>query len=232
MNTKKNNIPYEDKLYQRLGYTFKNKGLIKQALTHCSAGSSNNERLEFLGDSVLSCVIANELYHRFPDASEGELSRLRAFLVKGDTLADIASELHLGDFIALGIGELKSGGHRRASILADALEAIIAAVFLDSDMSSAQTLIKKLYHQKLEDKQLRNNLKDPKTNLQEYLQANQGHLPQYQLTKTLGDDHTQVFFVTCQVNNIPFHTEGQGLTRRKAEQDAAKQFLYRLMEKN
>lgn len=230
MNKKSASILHEKKLFQRIGYTFKNIQLLTQALTHCSAGSDNNERLEFLGDSILSCVIAHELYTRFPNAPEGELSRLRAFLVKGDTLASIAAELELGDFIALGVGELKSGGHRRSSILADALEALIAAVFLDSDFQHVHTFINKLYHQRLEDKHLTNNLKDPKTNLQEYLQAHQEHLPQYELTQVVGDDHAQTFFVTCQVKNISFHTEGQGSTRRKAEQDAAKLFLNRLLK--
>lgn len=216
------------RLCRRLGYEFKTLALLKQALTHCSAGSENNERFEFLGDSILSFVIANALFEMFPEQSEGQLSRLRAFLVKGEMLAEIAAEIQLGDYLYLGQGELKSGGFRRASILADALEAIIAAVFLDGGFVASQQLILKLYSSRMEDESLNNNLKDAKTQLQEYLQAKKRPLPEYSLTKVEGDEHDQIFHVTCKVSGIKKPTIGYGPNRRKAEQHAAKQLLQHL----
>lgn len=215
---------------QHLGYTFNKPAFLKQALTHCSAGLNNNERLEFLGDAILSFVIANALYERFPEESEGQLSRLRAFLVKGDMLAQIAKELDLGNYLFLGHGELRSGGFRRVSILADALEALFAAVYLDGGMLAASQLILKLYHSRLEDRALQNNLKDDKTQLQEYLQAKKSALPVYKLVKKGGEDHEQVFHVNCQVTGIDLITSGQGSSRRKAEQQAAREFLKQLIE--
>ncbi|KTC87798.1 MULTISPECIES: ribonuclease III [Legionella] len=216
------------RLSRRLGYEFKKSAYLKQALTHCSAGSENNERYEFLGDSILSFVIANALFTLFPEQSEGQLSRLRAFLVKGETLAEIAAEIELGDFLYLGQGELKSGGFRRASILADALEAVIAAVFLDGGFVESQQLILKLYSSRLEDKNLNNNLKDPKTQLQEYLQSKKKPLPEYSLSKIEGEEHDQIFHVICKVSGIKTPTVGYGSNRRKAEQHAAEQLLQQL----
>lgn len=216
------------RLSRRLGYEFKNSAHLKQALTHCSAGSENNERYEFLGDSILSFVIANALFATFPEQSEGQLSRLRAFLVKGDTLAEIAAEIELGDYLFLGQGELKSGGFRRASILADALEAVIAAVFLDGGFAASQELILKLYSSRLEDENLNNNLKDSKTQLQEYLQAKKKPLPEYSLAKIEGEEHDQIFHVICKVSGIKTPTVGYGPNRRKAEQHAAEQLLQQL----
>lgn len=216
------------RLSRRLGYEFKNLALLKQALTHCSAGSVNNERYEFLGDSILSFVIANALFSMFPGQSEGQLSRLRAFLVKGEMLAEIATEIELGDYLFLGQGELKSGGFRRSSILADALEAVIAAVFLDGGIEESQKLILKLYDSRLTDECLHNNLKDAKTQLQEYLQAQKKPLPEYSLTKVEGEEHDQVFYVTCKVSGIKEPAIGYGPNRRKAEQHAATQLLQRL----
>jgi len=213
------------RLCRRLGYEFKNMSLLKQALTHCSVGNVNNERFEFLGDSILSFVIANALFERFVNESEGQLSRLRSFLVKGDMLAEIAFELQLGDYLYLGQGELKSGGFRRASILADALEAIIAAVFFDGGIHASQELILRLYKERLDDDGLRENLKDSKTQLQEFLQALKKPLPEYSLTKVEGEEHDQQFYITCTVKNIDKETFGKGPTRRKAEQTAAKLFL-------
>lgn len=209
------------RLSRRLGYEFKTRTLLKQALTHCSASSENNERFEFLGDSILSFVIANALFEMFPEQSEGQLSRLRAFLVKGEMLAEIATEIELGDYLYLGQGELKSGGFRRASILADALEAIIAAVFLDGGIQASQQLILNLYRTRLDDESLHDNLKDAKTQLQEYLQAEKRPLPEYNLTKIEGEEHEQVFHVSCKVSGIKKVTSGQGPNRRKAEQHAA-----------
>jgi ribonuclease-3 len=213
------------KLCQRLNYVFKNKALLKQALTHRSANAINNERLEFLGDSLLSTVIANALFHRFPQNSEGQLSRSRASLVKGEMLSIIAQEIGLGDFLILGQGELKSGGFRRASILADALEAIFAAIYLDSDFLHCQQVILELFEHRLNNAHLNENLKDYKTQLQEYLQSHKLTLPQYKLTKVEGETHDQIFYITCKVPGLNLTTEGSGSTRRKAEQDAAQKLF-------
>lgn len=213
------------RLSRKLGYQFRNLALLKQALTHCSASNDNNERFEFLGDSILSFVIANALFERFPNESEGQLSRLRAFLVRGDMLAEIAMELQLGDYLYLGQGELKSGGFRRASILADALEAVIAAVFFDGGMDASQQLILKLYHERLGDDALQNNLKDAKTQLQEFLQAKKLPLPEYTLLKVEGEEHDQTFHFLCSVSGINKTTIGIGGNRRKAEQESAKLLL-------
>ncbi|KTD45346.1 ribonuclease III [Legionella quinlivanii] len=215
-----------ERLYRRLGYRFANPALLKQALTHCSVSNeTNNERFEFLGDSILSFVIADALFEKFPQQSEGQLSRLRAYLVKGDMLAEIAVELELGDFLILGQGELKSGGFRRASILADALEAIIAAVYLDSGIDASKQLILKLFASRLDSSELQDNLKDSKTQLQEFLQASRQSLPEYNLLHIKGEEHEQLFYVSCVVKGYKIHTEGFGPSRRKAEQEAAKQFL-------
>lgn len=218
------------RLCRRLNYEFKTPAYLNQALTHCSAGIINNERLEFLGDSILGFVIANALYEKFPEQSEGQLSRLRSYLVKGDMLAEIALELELGDYLNLGQGELKSGGFRRASILADALEAIFAAIFFDGGLPEAQRVILNLYSTRLEDKLLNNNLKDDKTQLQEYLQAEKLALPEYTLAKVEGEEHDQVFYINCEVPGLSITSHGHGTNRRKAEQHAAKQLLQLLLE--
>lgn len=217
------------RLYKRLNYEFKSPAYLKQALTHCSAGILNNERLEFLGDSILSFVIANALYEQFPECSEGELSRLRAHLVKGEMLAKIALEIELGDYLYLGQGELKSGGFRRASILTDALEAIFAAVLLDGGIAASKRVILYLYKSRLGDRELRDNLKDPKTQLQEYLQAKKQALPEYTLTKVEGEEHEQVFHVLCTIARLNISVHGEGENRRKAEQRAARQVLEKLL---
>lgn len=197
-------------------------------------GSENYERFEFVGDSILSFVIANELFHLFPSQSEGQLSRLRSFLVRGDMLVEIARELDLGAFLFLGQGELKSGGFRRASILADALEAVFAAVFFDGGIDAAKEVILRLYQSRLADPNLNDCLKDSKTQLQEYLQAEKIALPEYALTKIEGDEHDQIFYVACTVAAGNKVTHGQGSNRRKAEQLAAKAMLeqLRLGQKN
>lgn len=214
-----------ERLSRRLNYQFNNIAYLKQALTHCSVGSTNYERFEFLGDSILSFVIANELFHRFPSQSEGQLSRLRSFLVRGEMLVELAKEIELGDFLFLGQGELKSGGFRRASILSDAMEAVFAAIFLDGGIEFAKEVILKLYRSRLEDSNLNDCLKDAKTLLQEYLQAEKIALPEYILTKVEGDEHNQIFYITCTVNGAKQKTFGQGSNRRKAEQLAAKSML-------
>lgn len=216
------------RLCRRLKYNFQDIKLLKRALTHCSMGNDNNERLEFLGDSILSFVIANALFERFPQESEGQLSRLRAFLVKGQSLAQIAIELQLGDFLYLGQGELRSGGFRRESILADALEAVIAAIYLDGGFEQSKSVILQLYATRLDDKSLKDTLKDAKTQLQEFLQARKKPLPEYTLTKVEGEEHNQQFYVCCKVEGVAFEANGSGVNRRKAEQEAAEILLQHL----
>ncbi len=216
------NLP---RLCRRIGYEFKTLAFLKQALTHRSASNKNNERFEFLGDSILSMVISHALFERFPDENEGQLSRLRAHLVKGEMLASIAVELELGDYLYLGQGELKSGGFRRASTLADALEAVFAAIYFDGGLSAAQDVILKLFHSRLNDPDLHDTLKDPKTQLQEYLQSKKLPLPEYTLANVLGEEHEQIFYVQCHVPGLNKSTQGHAETRRKAEQIAAKQLL-------
>jgi len=220
-----------DRLCRRLEYQFTKIGYLKQALTHCSVGSENYERFEFLGDSILGFVIAHKLFNQFPEQSEGHLSRLRSFLVRGEMLAEMAKEISLGDFLFLGQGELKSGGFRRASILADALEATFTAVFLDGGFDAAKNVILNLYRSRLDDPHLNDCLKDAKTQLQEYLQAGKFDLPEYTLTKVEGDEHDQMFYVTCIVNGIKNLAHGEGPGRRKAEQLAAKSMLRQLQIK-
>ncbi len=217
-----------NRLCRRLDYEFKTPAYLKQALTHCSAGVNNNERFEFLGDSILSLVISQALFEQFPDQNEGQLSRLRAHLVKGDMLAEIAKDIELGDCLYLGQGELKSGGFRRASILADALEAVFAAVFFDGGFIHAERVILKLYQSRLDSADLKNTLKDAKTQLQEYLQSKKIPLPEYTLTQVDGCEHDQLFHVRCDVLSLKQSTQGTAETRRKAEQLAAKQLLHQL----
>ncbi len=214
------------RLSRRLGYEFKTWGLLKRALTHRSAGVENNERYEFLGDSILNFVISSTLFIRFPEQTEGELSRLRSFLVRGEMLAEIANEISLGDYLYLGTGELRSGGFRRASTLADALEAVIAAVFLDGGLVASQELILTLYCSRLD--MQGGNLKDAKTQLQEYLQAHKKPLPIYDLLKIEGEEHEQIFHVVCKISGIKQTAIGRGASRRKAEQDAASLLLQQL----
>ncbi len=217
------------RLCRRLGYAFESEAYLKQALTHCSMGPVNNERFEFLGDSILSFVMAHTLFQLFPEQSEGKLSRLRAHLVKGEMLAAIALEIDLGAFLFLGQGELKSGGFRRASILADALEAVLAAIFLDGGIDAVRGVIMRLYASRLNDDQLHDSLKDAKTKLQEWLQAHKKVLPVYNLTHMSGDEHEQLFHITCTITGVKVTTEGAGLSRRKAEQIAAEQMLSYLL---
>ncbi len=217
------------KVYDITGYQFSNTGLLQQALTHRSySRSANNERLEFLGDSILNLIISNFIYHRFVAASEGELSRIRAALVKQETLARIARDVGLGEHINLGGGELKSGGFRRASILSDALEALIGAIYLDADFDHAEQAVLRLYGQRLQRLDMETTLKDPKTRLQEYLQSRQLELPVYLVTQTTGKSHDQVFTVTCQLEDLGFETKGRGSSRKKAEQQAAETMLDKL----
>jgi len=212
-------------LKKALNYEFANEDLLRQALTHRSAPGSNNERLEFLGDSVLQLVISELVFGERPDASEGRLSRLRSSLVKDSTLAEIAAELRIGDHLLLGPGEKKTGGHRRESILADAIEAIFGAAYLDAGFDTARTLIFRAYGERIRNLPRKAELRDPKSRLQEYLQARQIALPAYTLAKVTGKAHKQTFEASCAINALDVKTLGLGTTRRKAEQVAAAAML-------
>ena len=202
-------------------YEFANEDLLRIALTHRSVTGGNNERLEFLGDSVLNFVIAEAVYEARPNAPEGILTRLRASLVNDQALADIARDLGIGPYIILGSGELKSGGHRRESILADALEAIFGGIFLDAGFASARQVIRRVYGDLLRDFPDEDELKDAKTRLQEILQGQQANLPIYDLLEVSGKPHQQQFRVACSVEHFGLCCEGEGSSRRKAEQAAA-----------
>jgi ribonuclease III len=208
-------------LQRKLGYNFAQAALLQQALTHRSHSAANNERIEFLGDSVLNCCVAHELYQRFAQLKEGELSRLRANLVRQETLAELSQQLELGTYLRLGEGELKSGGFRRPSILADGLEALLGAVFLDGGFDAAQGVIRGLYAGLLEHLDPLTLGKDPKTLLQELLQARKIPLPQYAVVATQGAAHNQLFQVECQIPQLAIRTTGFGASRRIAEQEAA-----------
>lgn len=209
-------------LQTRIGYQFLQPDLLQQALTHRSFSATNNERLEFLGDSVLNFIIAHQLFNLFPDIPEGDLSRLRAKLVKESSLAEIAISLHLGDALKLGEGELKSAGWRRPSILADALEAIVGAVYLDGGFDSAQQVVALLYRDKLQTIDPTSIDKDAKSQLQEYLQSKKMDLPEYQVVSIEGEAHAQTFTVQCEIKKLKLTTTGVGTSRRVAEQQAAK----------
>jgi len=212
-------------LSKKLGYVFQSESLLKAALTHRSVRGANNERLEFLGDSIVNFIIAEELYRRLPSAKEGELSRLRANLIKGETLAEMAREFNLGQYLNLGPGELKSGGFRRESILADAIEALIGAIYLDAGIECCKTCVLAWYTSRLQQEALQLNIKDAKTKLQEYLQSRGQELPSYEVLAIQGQAHDQTFKVSCVVTGLGIRAEGIGSSRRKAEQEAAKNLL-------
>ncbi len=208
-----------------LGYLFQNDRLLTQALTHRSVGGPDNERLEFLGDAVLGLVTAEALYASHPDADEGTLSRLRARLVRRETLEEIARELALGDLLRLGSGELRAGGHRRASILANALEAVFGAVYLDGGFSASQAVIMQQIGPRLAVLGADEELRDPKTRLQEFLQGRGHALPTYDVDQVSGSAHAQHFEVVCRVTTPSLEVRGAGPSRRAAEQQAAEQAL-------
>lgn len=215
-------------LQKHLEYTFQDEGLLKRALTHRSKQKThNNERLEFLGDSVLSLIVATELFRRDEKICEGELSRLRAALVKGETIAKIGFELNIGDYLLLGSGELKSGGHQRESILSGAFEAVIGALFLDSDFQTVQACVLNWYGDLFDRIDTVTEVKDSKTILQEWLQARKMALPTYDCVST-GKSHQPEFEVICRVVGLSQETRGTSTSRRKAEQIAAKLFLEKL----
>ena len=212
-------------LAKKLGLTFNDPRLFMLALTHRSMGAGNNERLEYLGDSVLGFVVAQQLYELFPSAGEGALSRLRASLVNQGSLAEIAKAHNFGDYLILGSGELKSGGFRRESILSDAFEAIIGALLLDQGFEVCRTWVLEMFAEKFAALKVDSWNKDPKTRLQELMQAKRKELPVYELVSMSGVDHAQTFQVKCSVELSAEGCIGVGISRKKAEQAAAEQML-------
>ncbi|WP_289031116.1 ribonuclease III [uncultured Paraglaciecola sp.] len=215
-------------LYRRLNYTFAEPANLTLALTHRSADKLHNERLEFLGDAILGMVIGKALYLRFPKQPEGKLTRMRSSLVKGDTLAEVAREFELGDLLLLGPGELKSGGFRRDSILADAVEAIIGAIYLEAGMELCEALVLEWFAPRINALDPDAVSKDDKTRLQEYLQGRKLPLPLYEVTDVKGKSHDQTFYVECSVEGLTQTVLGRGNSRRRAEQQAAKKVLEKL----
>lgn len=216
------------RLQHTIGYRFVDELKLQQALTHRSAGTPHNERFEFLGDSILGLEVSLFLFERHRSADEGQLSRMRAQLVKRDTLAAIAKELTLGEYLLLGPGELRSGGQTRDSILADAVEAIIAATYLDGGHDEARALIHRLFAERMSVVDPATQRKDPKTRLQEFLQSQGKDLPRYSVVKITGEAHQQTFFVQCELSDPQVWAEGRGSSRRKAEQAAAREMLGKL----
>lgn len=209
----------------RLAYEPRDVSLFAAALTHRSASSRNYERLEFLGDAVLNLVVAQRLYRAFPEASEGDLSRLRARLVSSEPLAQVAAGIALGDALQLGSGELKTGGFRRESILADAFEAVCGALFLDGGFEAVEQVIHTLFEPRILSLPAPASLKDAKTRLQEYLQGRGHSLPRYTVERIEGEAHAQTFHVSCEVPDLSLRAQGSGLSRRRAEQEAAERIL-------
>ena len=215
-------------LEKRLGHQFADPRLLEQALTHRSRGADNNERLEFLGDGVLGCAMADELYARFPQLSEGKLTRLRASLVREEALAEVAKTLGLGTFLRLGEGELAAGPEPRPSILADALEALLGAVFLDAGYDAARKTVLAAFGPLIERLDPERPAKDAKTRLQEVLQAKHRRLPHYEVVAVTGEAHRQAFVVECSVAELDLRAKGSGTSRQRAEQQAAKAMLEKL----
>ncbi len=213
---------------ETLGYECRDPALLEAALTHRSAGGPHNERLEFLGDAVLNCVVAMLVFREFGAADEGDLSRFRSSLVSGEALAVIAAEIGLGDQLRLGSGELKSGGFRRKSILADTLEAVFGAIYLDGGFEAAASVIERLFIPRLDRLPSAAELKDPKTRLQEALQARGLPLPSYAVDSVSGEAHNQLFQVSCSVDALGLKTHASGASRRRAEQAAAQLMLERI----
>jgi ribonuclease-3 len=216
---------------RKLGYSFNQPALLYQALTHRSHSIPHNERLEFLGDAVLNCAVAGLIFRHFPDLSEGNLSRVRANLVNQQALAELAQTLGLGKLIRFGEGELKSGGERRPSILADALEAVLGAIYLDGGFTAAEEVVITLFAPLLQELEPQTLGKDPKTLLQENLQGRRLALPQYTVIAIMGEAHQQQFTVECLIPRLDIRTTGTGASRRSAEQDAAKQACEQLLHK-
>lgn len=213
-------------LYRSLGYTFKNKDLLDLALTHRSYASPHNERLEFLGDAVLGLSMAERLYLQYPGCTEGQLTKMRSHLVQGKTLCVMANELGVGPFLRLGTGELKTGGRERDSILEDVVEAIIGAIFLDSDIETAKSIVQFWFEKRLATVSADDAApRDSKSKLQEYTQGNGHDLPEYETVSIDGKDHNQVFNVVCRINTLGAEAKGVGKNRKNAEQEAAKALI-------
>jgi len=212
----------------RIGHAFANQDLLAQALTHRSAGAPHNERLEFLGDGVVNLLVADTLFQRWPKADEGALTRARAELVREASLAAIARQLQLGERLTMGPGEMKSGGHRRDSILADALEAIVAAIYIDAGFEACRAVVMPWFEESLAALPVGRPEKDAKTRLQEWLQGRQRPLPVYELVSESGDDHAKLFLARCTTLDPPLTADGEGTSRRNAEQIAAAALLDKL----
>lgn len=209
-------------LCPRIGYDFRDFNLLSLALTHRSvSGRDNNERMEFLGDSILNFIVGHALFERFPQGKEGQLSRLRASLVRGETLAQLAGEFGMSEFLALGPGELKSGGARRESILADALEAVIGAIFIEAGFDETRRVVRRWFQSRLQSLTLDDTTKDNKTRLQEFLQGHKIPLPEYRILSVVGASHQQMFQVECLIEGMSDCFTGTGMNRRQAEQQAA-----------
>jgi ribonuclease-3 len=219
---------HAQQLQERLQYQFSDPTLLTLALSHRSCGSKNNERLEFLGDAVLGLIVSNFLFQRFPDAREGDLSRIRSQIVRAESLAEVARSLNLGPELLLGQGEMKSGGHRRDSILGDTVEALIGAIYLDRGMAPAEQCIVNWFGDSLNAVTLDAPVKDAKTGLQEWLQARGKPLPEYVVVKTQGEDHSRLFTVSCKIADLENPAEATASSRRKAEQLVAQQLLKQL----
>lgn len=217
-----------DSIPLKAHHLFNQKKLQQQALTHRSAGADNNERLEFLGDAIVNFIIAEAISRQFPDAPEGQLSRLRAELVKQESLADIARQLSLGEQLILGAGEMKSGARHRDSILSDAFEALVAAIYLDSDMDKCKLTVLSWFAEKLAGLSLVDEYKDAKTSLQEWLQARNMPLPSYQLLEESGPDNQRIFRMRCRVDMLQQEAEADGISKKQAEFKAAEQLLDQL----
>ena len=218
-------------LQRKLSYQFTQEQVLILALTHRSHGKNNNERLEFLGDALLNSTIAQFLFFKFENEKEGNLSRLRSQLVKGKTLAEIARDFDLSDYLIMGSGEMKSGGYLRDSVLADVVEAIIAAIYLDGGLSAAEDFIKKIYEKRLDKLSVTKDLKDPKTRLQELLQARKLALPDYKMIDVQGQSHNQLFTIACETVILDAAPTATASSRREAEQLAAQSVLQQLEEK-
>ena len=220
------------KLQETLNYQFSDRGIVDLALTHRSANTINNERLEFLGDSLLGYIVADILYENYPESSEGELSRMRSTLVNKITLADIARELKLGKFVQLGSGESKSGGNDRDSILADAVEALIAAIYLDAGIHDCRKVVSRWLERRLGRSSTTGRLRDAKTQLQELMQASGFGLPKYNVVKIEGEAHQQIFHVECRVDGVTEAQTSSGTSKRNAEQGAAQDMLKQLKSRH
>jgi len=214
----------------RIGYQFRDFDLLNTSLTHSSVDTEHNERLEFLGDAVLGLVIGETLYDQFPAAKEGDLSRLRSNLVKGETLSVVAREFELYHYLQVGGSDLKTSIQHHHSLLEDAVEAVIGAIYLDSDFECARKVVLRWFENRLESISLDENSRDPKSRLQEYVQANSLGLPQYRIVRRQGSEHNQTFFVQCRILSLNIEAEGTGRNRKSAEQEAAKEILQMIGE--